>query len=251
MSRRLRSSAAFRTSLATENRNKDGTIREAQTYERRIQEAGQAGPFAGFDRRGAVAADAASTASMRAPRSSKRSSTGLTAFISSYRDADTEVLRFPPVMSRRQIEKSGYLKSFPHFLGCVSCLGGAEDEIQAQVERYDAGGDWTSGLAAADLVLSPAACYPVYPLVASRGHVPADRTEIRRRLRLLPPRAVKDARPAAVVPHARICLHRHAGTDPGIPRALDQARRRFCRRNWASNIASITPAIRSSAAAAS
>jgi seryl-tRNA synthetase len=75
-------------------------------------------------------------------------------------------------MSRRQIEKSGYLKSFPHFLGCVSCLSGSDDQIQAQVERYDAGGDWTSGLAAADLVLSPAACYPVYPLVASRGHVP-------------------------------------------------------------------------------
>ena len=97
---------------------------------------------------------------------------GLSAFISSYRDADTEVLRFPPVMSRRQIEKSGYLKSFPHFLGCVSCLSGSDDQIQANVERYDAGGDWTGGLAAADLVLSPAACYPVYPLVASRGHVP-------------------------------------------------------------------------------
>jgi seryl-tRNA synthetase len=97
----------------------------------------------------------------------------LGAFISSYRDADTEVLRFPPVMSRRQIEKSGYLKSFPHFLGCVSCLSGSEDQIQSHVARYDAGGDWTGGLAPADLVLSPAACYPVYPLVASRGHVPA------------------------------------------------------------------------------
>ncbi len=98
---------------------------------------------------------------------------GLSAFISSYRDADTEVLRFPPVMSRRQIEKSGYLKSFPHFLGCISCLSGSEDQIQSHVARYDAGGDWTGGLAPADLVLSPAACYPVYPLVASRGHVPA------------------------------------------------------------------------------
>jgi seryl-tRNA synthetase len=98
---------------------------------------------------------------------------GLGTLISSYREADTEVLRFPPVMSRRQLEKSGYLKSFPHFLGCVSCLGGDEAEIRASVERYEAGGDWTPGLAAADLVLSPAACYPVYPLVASRGHVPA------------------------------------------------------------------------------
>jgi len=98
---------------------------------------------------------------------------GLNVLISRYREPDTEVLRFPPVMSRRQLEKSGYLKSFPHFLGCVSCLSGDESHIRASVERYEAGEDWTGALAAADLVLSPAACYPVYPLVASRGRVPA------------------------------------------------------------------------------
>jgi seryl-tRNA synthetase len=98
---------------------------------------------------------------------------GLTALISRFRDADTEVLRFPPVMSRRQVEKSGYLKSFPHFLGCVSCLGGEEADVRATVERSEAGEDWTGALAAADLVLSPAACYPVYPLAASRGDIPA------------------------------------------------------------------------------
>jgi seryl-tRNA synthetase len=98
---------------------------------------------------------------------------GISALISRYRDAGTEVLRFPPVMSRRQVEKSGYLKSFPHFLGCVSCLGGDESEIRATVERSEAGNDWTGALSAADLVLSPAACYPVYPLVASRSAVPA------------------------------------------------------------------------------
>lgn len=99
--------------------------------------------------------------------------TGLSALISRYREPNTEMLRFPPVMSRRQVEKSGYLKSFPHFLGCVSCLGGAEAEVRATVEASEAGEDWTSSLAAADLVLSPAACYPIYPLVASRGAVPA------------------------------------------------------------------------------
>jgi len=98
---------------------------------------------------------------------------GLTTAISRHREPDAEALRFPPVMSRRQLEKSGYLQSFPHFLGCVSCLDGGEAEIRASVERYEAGDDWTSGLQAADLVLSPAACYPVYPMVASRGHVPA------------------------------------------------------------------------------
>jgi seryl-tRNA synthetase len=98
---------------------------------------------------------------------------GLSNLISRYREPDTEVLRFPPVMSRRQVEKSGYLKSFPHFLGCVSCLGGDEAKIRATVERSETSDDWTADLAAADLVLSPAACYPVYPLVASRGAVPA------------------------------------------------------------------------------
>jgi seryl-tRNA synthetase len=98
---------------------------------------------------------------------------GLTDLISEYRDPNAEVLRFPPVMSRRQVEKSGYLKSFPHFLGCVSCLAGEVGEISAAVERYEAGDDWTPALSPADLVLSPAACYPVYPLVASRGQVPA------------------------------------------------------------------------------
>ena len=99
---------------------------------------------------------------------------GLTDLISQYRDPNTEVLRFPPVMSRRQVEKPGYLKSFPHFLGCVSCLAGDEPEVRAAVDRHEAGEDWTPSLAAADLVLSPAACYPVYPLAASRGELPAD-----------------------------------------------------------------------------
>jgi seryl-tRNA synthetase len=97
----------------------------------------------------------------------------LAALISRHREPDTEVLRFPPVMSRRQLETSGYLKSFPHFLGCVCCLQGGEGEVRSAVDRFEAGEEWTSALSAADLVLTPAACYPVYPLVASRGEVPA------------------------------------------------------------------------------
>ena len=94
--------------------------------------------------------------------------------ISRHREPDTEVLRFPPVMSRRQLEKSGYLKSFPHLLGCVSCLHGSEAEIRGR--RRALRGAARTGRrrsAPADLVLSPAACYPVYPIAASRGPVPA------------------------------------------------------------------------------
>ena len=96
----------------------------------------------------------------------------LTALITRHREAGTEVMRFPPVMNRAQLEKSGYLKSFPNLLGCVCGLHGTEREINEAVSRFDAGGDWTTSLSPADLVLSPAACYPVYPIAAARGRLP-------------------------------------------------------------------------------
>ncbi len=97
----------------------------------------------------------------------------LAAFISEVREEGTEVLRFPPVMSRRTLERSGYLKSFPNLLGCMCALGGSDDDIRAAVDTFEAGGDWTEALEAGDLVLTPAACYPVYPIAARRGPLPA------------------------------------------------------------------------------
>jgi seryl-tRNA synthetase len=97
----------------------------------------------------------------------------LEAYITTLRDPRAEIMRFPPVMSRKQLEKSGYLKSFPNLLGCVCALHGSEASIREAVERHDKGGDWTTSLSSSDLVLSPAACYPVYPIVAARGKLPA------------------------------------------------------------------------------
>jgi seryl-tRNA synthetase len=97
---------------------------------------------------------------------------GLQTLITRHRETGVEVLRFPPVMSRRNLEKSGYLHSFPHLLGAVSCLHGDEAQIRAAVDRPAKDGGWTASLAATDLVLAPAACYPVYPLAAERGALP-------------------------------------------------------------------------------
>jgi seryl-tRNA synthetase len=97
----------------------------------------------------------------------------LAALISAHRPRGAEVLRFPPVMSRAQIEQHGYLKSFPNLLGAVSCLCGDERHIRGVVGRFvEDGIPWTSALSPADLVLAPAACYPVYPIAAARGAVP-------------------------------------------------------------------------------
>jgi seryl-tRNA synthetase len=97
----------------------------------------------------------------------------LSAFITRSREPGTEVFRFPPVMSRRHLEMAGYLKSFPNLLGCVCALHGTVADIQSAVGRMENGGDWTSSLSVADLVLTPASCYPVYPLAAERGPAPA------------------------------------------------------------------------------
>ena len=94
-------------------------------------------------------------------------------YITGLRDPKAEIMRFPPVMSRSQLEKSGYLKSFPNLLGCVCALHGSEASIRAAADRYETGGDWTTSVTSSDLVLSPAACYPVYPMVAERGALPS------------------------------------------------------------------------------
>jgi len=99
---------------------------------------------------------------------------GLSRAITRLREPGAETLRFPPVMSRHVVEKSGYLKSFPNLLGCVCALHGTEAEIRTAADQYAEGGNWTASLSPADLVLTPAACYPVYPLVAGRGFVPSN-----------------------------------------------------------------------------
>src|ERR1700690_2024307 len=65
---------------------------------------------------------------------------GLGALINHARDPRAQIVPFPPVVSRALIEKSGYLKSFPHLLGCVSCLHGGEKAIRALVDSQ--GPDW-------------------------------------------------------------------------------------------------------------
>ncbi|HVW75741.1 MAG TPA: amino acid--[acyl-carrier-protein] ligase [Rhizomicrobium sp.] len=98
----------------------------------------------------------------------------LAALISRHRPETAEVFRFAPVMPRASLEKQGYLKSFPNLIGAVSTLTGSDREITRSANKYEEGGDWTEDLKPSDLVLAPAACYPIYPIAAERGVVPDD-----------------------------------------------------------------------------
>ncbi len=83
-----------------------------------------------------------------------------------------EVVRFPPVLPRQQLERSGYLKSFPHLAGSVFSFVGNEDDAFELGERAGRHEDWSAYQSMAELALLPAACYPVYPWVAEAGPLP-------------------------------------------------------------------------------
>ena len=83
-----------------------------------------------------------------------------------------ERMAFPPVMPRAQLEAIGYLGSFPHLAGSIFAFAGDEKQAAEQAERAAAHTDWSAFQSQTDLVLVPAACYPAYPVIAARGHIP-------------------------------------------------------------------------------
>jgi len=80
-----------------------------------------------------------------------------------------EQVRFPPIMPRHDLETVGYLKSFPHLAGSIFAFNGTEEQASEQYRRASRHEDWSEFQDMTDLVLTPAACYPVYPAIAARG----------------------------------------------------------------------------------
>jgi seryl-tRNA synthetase len=91
-------------------------------------------------------------------------------------DQGIEEMRYPPLLPRYQIEKNGYLASFPHLAGSVFSFDGNEAQAADQEARAGRHEDWSEFQSMTDLVVLPAACYPVYPEVAKRGPLAGDVT---------------------------------------------------------------------------
>lgn len=92
-------------------------------------------------------------------------------YISDYgRTSDTEVMMFPPVMNKSSIEKMEYLKSFPHLLGTVHAFQSDELTHRNMLDKASNQEDWTAHFTHTDVVMTPAACYPVYPNLS--GNLP-------------------------------------------------------------------------------
>lgn len=100
---------------------------------------------------------------------------GLQAIISATEDvAADETLNFPPVIARSVIDTTEYAESFPHLLGTIKTL----DEAQAAeyLHAVAEGAPEDDLREVSDVVIVPATCYSLYPLVAGAGPVPAGRT---------------------------------------------------------------------------
>jgi seryl-tRNA synthetase len=83
-----------------------------------------------------------------------------------------EVIRLPPGMNRAHFEKAGYMKTFPQLAGTVTSFDGNERQHGELIDKHERGEDWTALQKATDIVLTPAACYPLYPIIARRGALP-------------------------------------------------------------------------------
>jgi seryl-tRNA synthetase len=138
-----------------------------------------------------------------------------------------ETMRFPPLLPRHQLETIGYLQSFPHLAGSVFGFEGDEEDAVVQQERADRHEDWSEFQRMSELVLVPAACYPVYPAIAARGP-------------LVPGGLMVDAGGAWVFRHepsedpARMqCFHQREMVRLGSPEDVRAWRETWCERGLA------------------
>lgn len=74
-----------------------------------------------------------------------------------------EVVRFPSLLPRADLEHSGYLKSFPQLAGIVHSFEGDERAHTDMLRAVAHGGSWAAALGMTDVALTPAACYSIYP----------------------------------------------------------------------------------------
>jgi seryl-tRNA synthetase len=84
---------------------------------------------------------------------------------------NAQELMFPPILARSMIEKVGYMDNFPQLAGSVHSFSGTDKQARELSARVHAGERWEDMLAPTDVMLTPAACYPVYPTFS--GLLPA------------------------------------------------------------------------------
>lgn len=79
------------------------------------------------------------------------------------RDDGAEKMLFPPTLDRKVFQKSEFLDSFPQLAGSIHSFAGTDEQHAELRGRVREGRPWGDLQSMTGVVLSPAACYPVYP----------------------------------------------------------------------------------------
>lgn len=83
-----------------------------------------------------------------------------------------EMLSFPPIINLPDLYKSGYIASFPNLVGAIHCL----DHVSTTDPRFSMHEftlpEWSSACGCTEFAMTPAACYPIYPIAAATGALP-------------------------------------------------------------------------------
>lgn len=74
-----------------------------------------------------------------------------------------EVVRFPPLLARSDYQKTNHLETFPNLMGSVHSFEGTDEDHRELSRRKASGEEWGSMLEATEVMMTPAACYPLYP----------------------------------------------------------------------------------------
>ncbi|HMZ07425.1 MAG TPA: amino acid--[acyl-carrier-protein] ligase [Anaerolineales bacterium] len=86
------------------------------------------------------------------------------AYLSRYsRHLNPEVMRFPPIINREDYLKTSHIETFPQLMGSLHGFLGNERDHMELLQKRDSGEDWTTSLKPIELMMAPAACYPLYP----------------------------------------------------------------------------------------
>ena len=83
-----------------------------------------------------------------------------------------EVMRFPAILNRAHYLKTTHIDTFPDLMGSVHSFIGSEKDHAALLQKRAAGEDWSKDLTPTQVMMTPAACYPLYP--TATGVLPAD-----------------------------------------------------------------------------
>ncbi len=104
---------------------------------------------------------------------------GITRFVSEVGAQDSpELFRFPALMPREHFLKTDYLRSFPDLVGSVHSFAGGNAEHATLLNILEDGGDWARSLDPTELMLTPAACYPIYGMLSGRGDIDGRRFDV-------------------------------------------------------------------------